>query len=150
MLTPLLDQTSRDGVGLAVLRRLPIDARLLEVAPRGRVELLPHELFRHVPRGRDEHEPGDAGCLRGSLAQEPAQEQQRDPPAHAGADDDLGPVRRAPKHCLGLGEPLADGAVLEATARYAVPGVVEARAAVALLRANSASAVALVLAMSDL
>ena len=30
----------------------------------------------------------------GRLAQEPAQEQQRDPPAHAGADDDLGPARQ--------------------------------------------------------
>ena len=61
------------------------------------------------------------------------------------------PFGEAAKYGLGFLQPGADGAFLEVAARYAVSGIVEARAAVApLARANAASSVALVLAMSDL
>jgi hypothetical protein len=89
-------------------------------------EALPHQPFREVRGGRDQHQP--CGRTPAGPAQGPGGEE-RQPPAHGRADEDR-PVRHmGAQDRERVLEPARDGALLEAPARLAVAGVVEAHEA---------------------
>jgi hypothetical protein len=73
----------------------------------------------------DQHEAGDAAARTGAL-HEFAREQQRDPAAHGGADQNLRANGEGLEHGARFLEPARHGAVLEAAAGFAVTGIVEA------------------------
>ena len=122
-LPPILDQSPRDRVRRAILRRPQREALVQNLRLLLRRKLRPHQLFGKVRRRRNQHQSLHALRPR-------HRRQQRHPAAHAGADQHQRALRLRINGRQRVGAPGADRAVLEGAARLPVSGIIEQQRAV--------------------
>ena len=92
-------------------------------------KILPHQHFGEIDRRRDQHHARELG-LRAPVP-ELTREQQREPAAHRGADQNLRPVAKSFEDGEAFLEPASDRAVGEPALGLAVPRIVETNAGAA-------------------
>ncbi len=117
----VLDQTARDRIGLLVGRRHQDATFGQHRGPLRRGHFRPHRILGEVRRRGDPDQTGDPVRPAGG-------EQERDPAAHAGPDEDLRTLGQPVQRVGRVARPVADRPVLEPAGGLAVAGIVELEA----------------------
>ena len=129
MAVTVLDQRQRVEIGLgAVAGRLEMIAPCRDRVARRIGQAGPDQRLGHVERRRQQDKPAYAPGGIGVGGEQPAQQQQGEPAAHARADDDAAPAGEGGEGLHRLGEPARDRAVGEVPGGFAMAGIVEAQA----------------------
>ncbi len=126
MAAAIFDQRAGDDLGAAIGAGDADEAVAHDGLPGRFGQAGPHQILGEIRRGRDADKGVDAGWPREG-------DQQRDPAAHGGADENdraLGQVVDEEQRIFG---PAADGALLELALARAVSRVVEPEGGVAML-----------------